>query len=314
MSIQKLRIAGVTRYRFSFFRHIEGQRHRLTKLLPAGWSEAEADAFDRKETARLLAEAHGIRKNESLDDAVWYYEHERMPKLKSATSVKNDLEQLKPYYEGKTYADLSAISREYGRTALSPATIRKRLTILRAAAEYAFKVHQIGDRADIDRMVLPTVRNARQVYLDRRTVIQISRRMERPWRGLVIMAFYSGLRLGEILAAKHRNGAFEIRDSKNGEPRRIPIHPKAAVYARRIRAGVRGDTTSKKFLEAARALGIDARFHDLRHSAASEMINRGVDLYTVGAVLGHKSAVSTKRYAHLRQDKLREAIGRIGKK
>lgn len=44
------------------------------------------------------------------------------------------------------------------------------------------------------------------------------------------------------------------------------------------------------------------------------MINQGIDLYTVGAVLGHKSAVSTKRYAHLAQDTLREAIGRIGKK
>ncbi|KXJ63044.1 hypothetical protein AXY46_03230 [Achromobacter xylosoxidans] len=36
------------------------------------------------------------------------------------------------------------------------------------------------------------------------------------------------------------------------------------------------------------------RFHDLRHSAASEMINvNKVDLYTTGAVLGHKSAAST---------------------
>lgn len=313
MSIQVLRIKGVKRYRFAFFRHIDGHRHRVTKLLPAGFTEADADAFDRQETARLLAEAHGIRKNESLDDAVWYYEHERMPKLKSATSVKNDLEQLKPYYEGRTYADLSAISREYGRTPLSPATIRKRLTILRAACEYAYKVHQIGDRADIDRMVLPTVRNGRQVYLDRRTVIKIARHVSRPWRGVVLVAFYSGLRLGEILSAKHRNGAFEIRDSKNGEPRRVPIHRKCAVYVRR-RILVRGDTTSKKFLEAARLVNVEARFHDLRHSAASEMINSGIDLYTVGAVLGHKSAVSTKRYAHLAQDTLREAIGRIGKK
>ncbi|WP_369823775.1 tyrosine-type recombinase/integrase [Collimonas sp. OK242] len=55
-------------------------------------------------------------------------------------------------------------------------------------------------------------------------------------------------------------------------------------------------------------------FHDLRHSAASSMINEGVDLYTVGAVLGHKSPSSTKRYAHLATESLREAIGRIGQK
>ncbi|MCG1054099.1 tyrosine-type recombinase/integrase [Mycetohabitans sp. B5] len=53
-------------------------------------------------------------------------------------------------------------------------------------------------------------------------------------------------------------------------------------------------------------------FHDLRHSAASQMINQRVDLYTVGAVLGHKSHASTQRYAHLATESLRDAITRIG--
>ncbi len=44
------------------------------------------------------------------------------------------------------------------------------------------------------------------------------------------------------------------------------------------------------------------------------MINQGVDLYTVGAVLGHRSATSTKRYSHLATEKLAEAVFRIGKK
>jgi site-specific recombinase XerD len=56
------------------------------------------------------------------------------------------------------------------------------------------------------------------------------------------------------------------------------------------------------------------RFHDLRHSSASEMINAEVDLYTVGAVLGHKSPASTKRYAHLATDSLKVALEKIGVK
>lgn len=44
------------------------------------------------------------------------------------------------------------------------------------------------------------------------------------------------------------------------------------------------------------------------------MINAGVDLYTIGAVLGHKSAVSTARYTHLAHARLRDAVGAIGKK
>jgi integrase len=37
------------------------------------------------------------------------------------------------------------------------------------------------------------------------------------------------------------------------------------------------------------------RIHDLRHSAASFMVNSGVDLFAVGKVLGHASYQSTQR-------------------
>ena len=56
------------------------------------------------------------------------------------------------------------------------------------------------------------------------------------------------------------------------------------------------------------------RLHDLRHSAASEMVNEGVDLYTVGVVLGHKDPRSTARYSHHRADTLAAAVGKIGRK
>ena len=39
---------------------------------------------------------------------------------------------------------------------------------------------------------------------------------------------------------------------------------------------------------------------------------RSMAMVTVGAVLGHKSQVSTARYAHLAQDKLRRAVDQIG--
>jgi site-specific recombinase XerD len=48
--------------------------------------------------------------------------------------------------------------------------------------------------------------------------------------------------------------------------------------------------------------------HDLRHSAASFMINAGVDLYAVGKVLGHADHASTMRYSHLANDTLLAAV------
>jgi site-specific recombinase XerD len=50
------------------------------------------------------------------------------------------------------------------------------------------------------------------------------------------------------------------------------------------------------------------RIHDLRHSAASFMVNAGVDLFAVGKVLGHASYQSTQRYSHLDNGTLLAAV------
>ena len=49
-------------------------------------------------------------------------------------------------------------------------------------------------------------------------------------------------------------------------------------------------------------------FHCLRHSAASYMVQSGVPLYTVGAVLNHKTIAMTARYAHLQTENLKGAL------
>ncbi|MNV88365.1 Tyrosine recombinase XerC [compost metagenome] len=53
-------------------------------------------------------------------------------------------------------------------------------------------------------------------------------------------------------------------------------------------------------------------FHDLRHSTASAMLQAGVELYTIGKVLGHKDSRSTQRYSHLSTDALTSAVRKIG--
>jgi site-specific recombinase XerD len=49
------------------------------------------------------------------------------------------------------------------------------------------------------------------------------------------------------------------------------------------------------------------RFHDLRHSAASTLINNGCTLKQVQAWLGHANIRSTERYAHLEYSALVQA-------
>ena len=55
------------------------------------------------------------------------------------------------------------------------------------------------------------------------------------------------------------------------------------------------------------------RLHDLRHSFASVAINGGVDLRTVGGLLGHSDLGSTAGYAHLNEAPVKAASARVGR-
>jgi integrase len=64
---------------------------------------------------------------------------------------------------------------------------------------------------------------------------------------------------------------------------------------------------------ALRRAGVeDFRWHDLRHSAASILASGGASLLEVGAVLGHKTASSTKRYSHMTKERVAQASARLG--
>jgi integrase len=52
---------------------------------------------------------------------------------------------------------------------------------------------------------------------------------------------------------------------------------------------------------------LDVRLHDLRHSFASFLVNKGVSLYVVQGLLGHTQPRMTQRYAHLAHQTLRDA-------
>jgi site-specific recombinase XerD len=74
---------------------------------------------------------------------------------------------------------------------------------------------------------------------------------------------------------------------------------------------------SNAFDRAVKELGLndgieDSRdklvFHSLRHSFASRLVERGVDLYTVSKLMGHSSISMTERYSHLRPATLQAAV------
>lgn len=314
------------RWLYQFNRVVPGAgRQRANRLLPQGWSKKQADEYDRIESARLYALATGVTKSQPLiEDAVLLYLEQHAPRLKNLKDLTAALELCMPWYAGKPLKALPDVARAYAKDhalTLQPATIKNRMAYLRAACRWAWKHHSMGDHDPAERMVLPKVSNERQIYLSRGEMIRTARAMHYPASRTVFrVSFYSGMRRSEVLrsaiVATSDGLAFLLADTKNGTPRIIPASNRIAHLLRGPwPPQVAKDTVTHHVKAALRSVGLGhAVLHTARHSAASEMINARVDLYTVGAVLGHKSAQSTKRYSHLHTASLAAAVAKIGKK
>jgi integrase len=78
--------------------------------------------------------------------------------------------------------------------------------------------------------------------------------------------------MGEIIVARRTESVFLLDDTKNGDPRHVPVHPKIRAC---LKVRMREQSKMGRYFRKAREkVGMDwLHFHDLRHSAASEMIN-----------------------------------------
>lgn len=316
MSIYRDKRTG--RWRFDFDHYIDGVRHRYRQLLPKGYSRSEAEAFDRQKGKALWAIAQGhARPRFTIGQAVSRFVKEHAPQLKHGENVERELNATQDWWADRAIEELPAVCSQYAADqlgALQPATIKNRIAYLRAACRWAWKHHGMGDSDPGARVVTPQVRNERQVFIDRANMLRLARAC-RQWetRAMIRVAFYSGMRYSEIVRAEIEGDCFVLRDTKNGEPRIVPIHPRIARLL--LYVWPEHETMSYWFRRAREAAGMPwLHFHDLRHSSASAMLAAGIPLYTVGAVLGHKSPASMKRYAHHATPALAAAVGSIGKR
>lgn len=317
------------RWRFEFDRFLEGQRHRASRLLPAGWSQAQADAFDRKESARLYAVASGIERTDPLIDAAVSHYLRDKTHLKSFKAAAEHLAAIAWAYAGKPMSALPDVAREVaenrfigavdkgrGDHTISATTVRNRLALLKAACRWAWKQHHLTETDPTARMQMPAAKGGRKVYLQRAGMLQAAKAASHhQTRVAVRVAFYSGFRMGELFRVQVVGRLLVLDDTKNGEPRTVPAHPRIWTCLKHLPLTINRSTLQKDWQRArAASVGDGVRFHDLRHSTASALVNAGVDLHTIGKVLGHKDARSTDRYAHLQASTLAEAVGKIGQK
>jgi len=161
--------------------------------------------------------------------------------------------------------------------------------------------------------------NARLRYLSMEEASSLLNACDEPLKTIVLIALHTGMRRGEILKLKWKdidlvNEIIHIENTKNGKRRDIPMTKtlKGALEKLKLNAVsdwvfVRKDDKTKPlcdirniFKRALNKCGIsNFTFHDLRHTAASYMVMRGVDLRTVQDILGHNDLRMTMRYSHL---------------
>ncbi|RAK63312.1 site-specific integrase [Phenylobacterium kunshanense] len=173
--------------------------------------------------------------------------------------------------------------------------------------------------------------NARERFLSAEEAAQlrlaVAQSQNPQLRHIVGLLLLTGARVRELLDARWEHvdverRAWLIPTSKTGKARYVPLSTAALAIVETLPRFkgcpwlVPNPETLKPFvsirhgwLRATRVARLPGlRIHDLRHSAASFMVNSGVDLFAVGKVLGHASYQSTQRYSHLANDTLLAAV------
>jgi integrase len=144
------------------------------------------------------------------------------------------------------------------------------------------------------------------------------------------LSLHTGMRAGEQFGLKWDQVSLDrkiitLPKTKNGTARHIPLNSVALSALRELKTSTRGHVFPSDRIEgeglqgsrgwfntalkAAKILGYT--WHCNRHTFASRLVMAGVDIRTVGELLGHKSLSMTMRYAHLAPAHNAAAVDRL---
>lgn len=188
---------------------------------------------------------------------------------------------------------------------------------------------------------LSTKSNEREVYLSMETVQAIAAECPEWYQRFIWIAFYTGMRRGEILALtrKHVNLSKRIislrpEETKEGKPKRVPVHRDLVpileeclrvpylksdrVILTQDNMGIREpseNTIEKMWPRACTAIGLDPipRSNDLRHTWRTNARRSGVDYQVAESIMGHwhRAKSVNDRYGRISDAELLRAIDMV---
>jgi integrase len=218
-----------------------------------------------------------------------------------------------------------------GASSNRPGSIRKVLSILRAALRWAERKALIDKAPHIWLPAAPPPK-------DRRLSREEFDRLETASQGthhlqlFLWLARYTAARAGAILSLRWSQvdlGAGRISLGGTGRQKRravVPIHPDLAFALALSKEGAETDhviewagkpvkSIKNAFRRAVKdaGLGKEVTPHVLRHTAASWMAEAGVPMSEIAAVLGHRDSRTTERvYARMSPEYLQKAVRALG--
>lgn len=283
-------------------------RHRRSDR---NWSRADALRYELQFTQQTLERFADAALDKWLD--------EYLPDLKHQDNYQSKAKHLRPFLQGVALKDAPQIAARAKKawSHLAPATINRRLALLKRVVKLAYEDWDWLDQPIHKKIKLIREQNERHHYLTRAEVERLRMNCSDPEAGdLIVLAAFTGLRKSEMFRATARdviNGKLRLdARTKNGKPRTIPLHPRALPIAQRLPTKITPALLQTQWTEARVLSGLPhIHWHDLRHTCASWLVQAGVDLYVVKELLGHASIKTTERYAHLRSDDLFHAINKL---
>ena len=317
-------------YWFDF--QINGTRYRKSTG-KAKRRDAE-DIFHAERDKAKTGECAGLQKIKAyklVDLAEEYLKWAE--RQRSYKDKKRCIRQLVEVFGNRDMKDLNTREIEQWQSSRlkynKPSTVNRLLATLKHMVNKGTQWEMAGDGAlkQVRNVKLLPENNRRLRFLSIQECQRLIECCHKDLKPIVVVALNTGMRRGEIFGLKWEqvdlsHGFILLDVTKNGERREIPINTtleylfkemlQRSIDSKYVFAGKTGKPLTdikKGFHTALRKAGIhDFRFHDLRHTFASQLVMAGIDITSVKELLGHKSLTMTMRYSHLSPGHKRKAV------
>jgi integrase len=275
--------------------------------------------------------------------AAQYHDERKVAGVRGLATAKGQIKVLREYFGEKrlrriTYADLrdfraARLQTKSDRTDrnLSIATVNRELSTARRMFNVAVTEGWIiRNPFNAGPPLISTADERRRERIltadeEKGLLLACAERQRAHLRPLVIAALDTGMRKGELLKLRWSQvdlGARVIHvrafHTKTMTARDVPISQRLHAELQRLWDispkdgeglvfGIR-DNVRMAFDSARTDAELsDVRFHDLRHTAATRLVQRGLSLAEVGRILGHSQPITTYRYVNPDETTIRKA-------